>query len=155
MRNILTSLAVLVLLAVPATAAAQAPGGNAGVDEYTETIPGGGGSSPSADRDGSGPGGPLSPAQVAALEAEGADGAAAAALAQSTGPDRAQQGTERSNGEPAGDSAGGSIPGALGDAASGSDDGMGVALPIILSLALLAALGFVVARRSGGTATEA
>lgn len=157
----MTSLVVVALLVIPGTATAQGPGGNAGVDEYTETVPAGGGSNPSSDPGGGGSGGSgedaLTPAQVAALEEQGPDGAAAAQLAQSTGPDRAsdQRSGDNSGGvstQPSGESG---IVGALGDAADGSESGMGVALPIILGVALLGALGFLVARRSGGTPTGA
>ena len=38
----------------------------------------------------------------------------------------------------------------VGDLASGSDDGMGIVLPIVLAVAALAAIAFFAARRSRG-----
>lgn len=169
MRRICTLIAATALLvsAVPAMAMAQ---GNAGVDEYTETVPGAGGDKPSmgGGGDGSGEssgGGPLTPSQVAALEEQGPDGAAAAGLAQSTGPDskgtpggkegESFAGTEAPSGAPGSDTSGSGIPGAIGDLAGGSDSGMGLVLPIVLVAALLGAVAFVIARRGGGQAGPA
>jgi hypothetical protein len=180
MRITIASLAIVAVLAVPSTSAAQAPGG--GADQYSETFPGAGGNRPSngggsGGAGGSGGGqsdpssGPLTPAQVEALEAQGADGAAAAAAAQSSGPEGApgagedgkavggNQGSaaEGNSGSPAGegDSEGSGVPELVGDVASGSDDGMGPVLPIVLAVALIGAVAFLIARRGGGQAGRA
>lgn len=167
MRKVLTSLAVLALLALPGATVAHAQG-NAAVDEYSESTPGGGGNKPSNSGSGSGSSsgdassGPLTSAQIAALEAQGRDGAAAAALAQSTGPDGKGQNREGAGSagltggggaanEPtqAQDSGGPGITEAIGDLAGGSDSGMGPVLPIVLIAAVMGSLAFVVVRRRG------
>lgn len=151
---------MLLACTVPAAALGQ---DNAGVDEYSEQVPGGGGNQPSNPNAGGGgsggsgdpDGGPLTPAQVAALEAQGADGAAAASLAQQTGPDStagrggAGDGSAGGGGGSAADDGGG-LTEIAGNIAGGSDSGMGVALPLILGAALIGALAFVVMRRRGG-----
>ena len=129
---------------------AQAPGGHGAIEEYTETLPGPGGDNPTGESTDTGTGGSLSPEQVAALEAEGSEGANAAKAAQSTGPDRKGGGSDRA-GAPAPESDGGAgVVEVIGDLAGGDDSGMGVALPIVLGVALLGALAFVIARRGGG-----
>jgi len=171
MRKIMTSLVVVAMLALPSVTTAQAQG-NAGVDEYTEDVPGGGGNQPSGENGGSSgenggsgatsDGGPLTSAQVAALEAQGKDGESAAALAQSTGPDlkggkpgkgetngQAGAGTEAGASPTEPDSGGSGIGDAVGDLVNGPDSGMGVLLPIILGLTLIAAVAFFLIRRKG------
>jgi hypothetical protein len=142
--------AVLVALVVPAVSLGQ---GNAGVDEYTEEVPGAGGGKPSSGNTGGEDDptlGPLTPAQVSALDEAGIDGTAAAALAQATGPaggDQGNGGTPDDLG-PVDDSSG--VADVVGDLAGDSESGIGIMLPIVLALTLLAAVGFVLARRHGG-----
>jgi hypothetical protein len=162
---------IVAMLAVPGVAVAQAPG-NGGADEYTETLPGAGGNTPSNQGGGGSGGGesgaptasgPLTPAQVAALEAQDEDGAAAAALAEQSGPDRSGGEDTGAAGSDGSDTAGSDTAGSgtaddsgirevVGNVASGSDDGMGAALPIILAATLIGALAFLIVRRSGGRA---
>lgn len=139
-------LLALLLLAVPAAAQqVNAPPGNAGVDEYLETVPGAGGNRPSdagADRS------PLTPGARSELERQGADGRAAAELAEREGP-----AADKGSAKPAPvqslpqDDADDGLLGALGSAATGSDDGMGIWLPLLLVLSAVAALAAVVFQR--------
>ena len=155
-RRVVTVLAAAALaaLALPSLAMAQ---GNSGVDEYEEVLPSPGGEG--NDSDSGQPGaddssGPLTPEQVAALEEEGADGEAAAAPAQGNGADRdTGSGGDSANTTPAGSGADddSGVAGVVGDLASGSDDGMGVVLPIVLVVAALAAIAFFAVRRRGRT----
>jgi hypothetical protein len=149
--------AALGVMALPSLAMAQ---GNSGVDEYEEVLPSpGGGSDSDSDSGESGAdesSGPLTSEQVAALEEEGADGEAAAAVAQANGADRDPE----SGGDPASptstapaDDSG--VAEVVGDLASGSDDGMGIMLPIVLVVAALAAIAFFAARRSRGRTGKA
>lgn len=151
MKRILVALIALALTAIPASAVAQ---DNAAVDEYTESVPGGGGDTPS-NRDPQGGGSPLPPSVVESLEQAGPDGAAAATLAQSSGgpgqsDDQAGSlASSSSHGDRSGSSEGG-----FGSAVTelldpGSDSGLGVWLPIILGVAFLAAIAFTVIRRRG------
>jgi hypothetical protein len=165
MRKFLGLLVALsLILVVPAPVSAQE---NAGEDEYTEGVPGGGGETPNnQDPAGSGAGSPLPPSIASQFEDAGAAGVAAAALAES-GTQGASSGNA-SSGNSAGDagSAGaasqGDSPvanatedGGLTSAVKevldpGSDSGLGIWLPIILGLALAAALvaGFTRFRNS-------
>ena len=148
MRTSIALLAIFALFAVPGAAFAQGPGG---ADEYTETLPGAGGNQQSGS-------GPLTPDEVEALEAQGPDGAAAAEAAQATGPDAtagvggedtaAGDGDGSSAAASDGESGGAGITELVGDVAGGSDDGMGPVLPIVLAVALIGAVGFLIARRS-------
>ena len=149
MRRVLTVLIVAALGVCLPPAAALGQGG--GVDEYTEQLPGAGGGKPTSgggDDENSTGGGPLSPAAVDSLDELGSDGTAAAELAQTSGP-----GTAQSPGDSGGSDA--AVPdetsGAVdvGNLAGDSGDGVGIALPIVLALILLAAVGFVIVRRTG------
>ena len=157
MRNPMILLCALcALLALPALASAQ---GNAAQDEYTENVPGGAGDRPSDE----GGGGSLPPGTAQDLQALGADGAAAAALAAATGPDRREDGRGQRSGQGQGSDArldadggsGGGVGEIVNDIVVGSPDddgGMGFLLPLILGASLVAAIGFLLARRGGGGA---
>jgi hypothetical protein len=165
----IASLVIVAMLAVPGVAVAQAPG-NGGADEYIETLPGAGGNTPSNQGGGGSGGGesgaptasgPLTPAQVAALEAQDEDGAAAASVAQQSGRDRSGGEDTGAGGSDGSDTAGSGtadesgIREVVGNVASGSDDGMGAALPIILAATLIGAIAFLIVRRSGSRAGRA
>jgi hypothetical protein len=153
MRKAMTILAALGLMAValPTTALGQ---GNAGVDEYVENLPGPGGGDPTAGGgDSDDPGaGPLTPAEVASLKELGSDGAAAAALAQGSGPQDANDADNAGGSRPAssGDDDRSGAAEVLGTLTGNSDSGMGIALPIVLGATLVAALAFLLVRRSRG-----
>lgn len=152
-KSIILLCALCVPLAMPAAASAQ---GNAAQDEYTENVPGGAGDRPSNDAGSGAPGnGLLPPAAAEQLQALGADGEAAAALPQATGPDRRNERGEGSGAglETSGDSGGGGVGELVDDFVIGSEDdgGIGIMLPLILGASLLAAIGFALARRRGGT----
>ncbi|MGH2950598.1 MAG: hypothetical protein ACRDKX_00955 [Solirubrobacterales bacterium] len=126
MRRVLLAVAVAALVALPATAHAQLPADNAGVDQYTESIPGAGGDGQAGGGGGSGGGGSggdgsggggsggggasgsetsaggsvLPGSVIEQFEQAGLDGVAAAALANETAP----RGARRSgSGEGVGD----------------------------------------------------
>jgi hypothetical protein len=154
------SLAVIALLIAAAGVAAQ---DHSASDEYTENIPGVGGDSPSSDHTGGGGGvggedsSPLAPAVVEDLNASGADGQGAAALAEETAPahndgnsaNGTNPGGRGSSGRSHSDSGGG-IGGVVDQVVGTSDSGgMGIALPIILGAALVAAFLFLLARHRG------
>jgi hypothetical protein len=144
--SVLLALVCAVVLAPSAGAReVNAPPGNSGVDEYLETVPGGGGSQPT-NRD---PGrSQLSPAARKKLDARGADGRAAAELAERVDPASTGQATQPIPARvlPRGDGGGG-VLGALGSALSGGDDGSGIWLPILLVLATAAAVVVALRRR--------
>jgi hypothetical protein len=165
MKKLAAVLVALVIVALPAMASAQ---GGSGIDEYTEDVPGGGGGTPS--NDGNGGGAPLPGASQDALQEQGTDGAAAAELAESTGPGNGSGGGGGEGGgtgsdsgsgpagsptNPAstggGDSSGSGIDDVVVELAGGSEDGMGILLPIILGSVLVAAVAFVLIRRGGGS----
>ena len=133
---VITSL--LLALALPATAAAQSvPPGNSGIDQYQESIPGVGGNKPTNGPGATGSGGDapsvqtqISPSTVRKLDKLGPAGKETAAAAAAT----AQSAPNHSNTTSSGN----------------SDPGMGWVLPVILALALAAALGIVLMRRRGG-----
>lgn len=153
------------------------PPGNSGADQYAEGVPGADGNSPanggSSDggSEGTGETGGGLPSQVVnELEESGSDGAAAVtALGSSTpeGTGGAGTGGAGTNGAgnkgPAGvDAEAGSAigageadsdRGALGDLAdavvTGSDEGMGAVLPILLALVLLVGLTLAFLRKRG------
>ena len=141
---VLVLLAVL-SLAVPAAAQqVNAPPGNAGVDEYLETVPGAGGNRPTNRDTGRAP---LPAPARRALERQGTDGQAAADLAERTGPAPTQRDKQPAPAaQPPGGDRGGAL-GALGRAADGSDEGMGLVLPILLALSAAAALAALLVRR--------
>lgn len=143
MHRCTTAVAVLVAaLALAAPAGAQetnAPPGNSGVDEYLESVPEAGGNRPT-NRD---PGrSPLSAATRARLEQQGTDGRAAADLAERTEP-----GKQLSPGPAVARDDGGGALGALGRAAGGSDEGMGLWLPVLITLGAAGALAAMLLRR--------
>ena len=139
---------VVLALALPALAHAQAPQtnappGNSAVDEYLETVPGASGNArprPPAQ------GGDtvLSAAERARLERLGADGKTLADAIEATAPKSAT-----SDPGALGESAGRSPARELLDAVGGNDggSGMGIVLPAILVAALLAAIMLVLLRR--------
>lgn len=145
-----TLFAVLaILLGLASSAGAQevnAPPGNSAVDEYLETVPGATGNQPtnrSTDRSA------LPAAERRALERQGADGRAAADLAESVGP-RAAARTDAAEASgtaalPRADSGGVVDP--LRRAATGSEEGMGLWLPILLALGAIGAVAAVLWRR--------
>ena len=160
MRRLALSLCLLCLGgAAPAAAQEQiAPPGNAGVDEYLETIPEAGGNRAvrpgTGDREERSGGGALDSDTRRELESLGDDGREAARLADQT----AQRSEDAGSGPSTG--AGGAPSGAgldgrsgaglgtvLGQTVSAEDGGMGIALPAILLAALLAAVGLLVLRR--------
>ena len=150
-RRVITILtaAALVAASLPALAMAQ---GNSGVDEYEEVLPnpGGGNDSDAGDNVGDDSSGPLTPEQASALEEQGSDGAAAPAQ-ESGGAGNASSATDSadtSSGASSSDDDSG-VASVVGDLASGSDDGMGIVLPIVLVVAVVAAVGFLFARRRG------
>ncbi len=166
MKRISVLLAILAALALPGLAAGQGSGG----DAYSEDIPGAGGNQPSngdngANGSGGDSGGSAVPSDTdSGLAAEGEDGAAAAELAQATKPDGS--GTSATNGVDGTASSGGNAAAApdsdnsgigavVSDLAGGSDDGMGVLLPIILGSVLIAGAAFVYLRRTGGSTGSA
>jgi len=159
-------LAMLIALALPGAAVGQGSGG----DVYEEDVPGAGGNQPSSGNNGdngSGGGGSALPSDSGSqsgLAAKGEDGAAAAELAQSTSPGGSgssatggDDGTSLSGGEAAADpDTESSGPGGVAvDLLGGSDDGMGLLLPIILASVLVAGAAFVLIRRSGGSTGSA
>lgn len=143
---LLTVLIVGLGFAVPAGAQqVNAPPGNAGVDEYLETVPEAGGNRP-ATRDSGGS--RLSAGTRQRLAREGSDGRAAADLAARSGPQADEEEpsaavSRRNDG----------LVRPIVRAAGGSDDAMGLWLPILLALAAAAALAVVVLRRRCGSAT--
>src|SRR3954447_10678884 len=144
MRRMLVAL-MLAALALPAAAGAQVvPPGNSGVDQYQESVPGAGGDRPTGDgSSGSGNGSGradsagravsggesrIAPNTAKQLDKLGPDGKSTAATAAATAP------------PPSNDSSGDS--GSIGD----SGPGMGWVLPILLALALAAAVSIAVLR---------
>ncbi len=159
-RVVVLGLLALLAPAAPATAQRQvAPPGNAGVDEYLETVPGPDGNSPvdrnRRDRRA------LDPAVRRRLEAAGPEGRVAADVAEATAP-RRPGGSRRRGGSSAGSASpgvlldrggdGGGAPGAIARALTGSDDGgMGAGLPIVLLVSLAGAVALVLTRRTRRT----
>ncbi len=144
----MTILAALVLapVAVPTAALGQ---GNAGVDEYVEELPGAGGGKPDKGGGDDGGGGPLTPAQVTSLEELGSDGAAAAALAQGSGPRMTGRVTPATvTRRPPSVTSARASPTSWAPSTGDSESGSGVALPIVLVAALVAAVAFLLFRRS-------
>jgi hypothetical protein len=148
---------VAALLAAPTGVSAQpcgnqVPGGNAEVDEYTETVPGACGNEQPGGSDGSGgsdSGSSLPPAASQALAALGPAGQGVADFAEATAPDGG--GNDSGTGSEGSGSAGGSGASAVIDAAGGSDDGgLGIVLPLILGGVAVAGLTYAVMRRRGG-----
>jgi hypothetical protein len=150
-RRVITvlTLAALAAASLPALATAQS---NSGVDEYEEVLPNpGGGDNQGGGNDDST--GALSPDQVNDFEEAGPDGAATAELTQESTPESSSPSGGAANGtnSSSGDDSDGVVE-VVGDLAGGSDDGMGLLLPIVLGIAAVAAAGFVIARRNRGRA---
>jgi hypothetical protein len=153
--------AILGVLAIAGPAAASheiIPPDNSGVGQYTENVPGAGGDKPSDDLGGgSGSGGSgsgsagsdagLPPGTADALESQGPDGQAAANLAQATSPGRGEDGADRAGGDAPGADDGSAIGDVIGQLGASDSGGMGIALPIVLGLSLVAAAVLVLARR--------
>ena len=150
-------IAAAVCLALPAGAAAKIrpyiPPGNAGANEYVESVPTPTGNKPTTNVIEAPGAGSLTPATESALVATGPDGRRAAALANATAPPtlrhrrNRQHGTTTSgSGGPPGSGGGGSIgsssPGSAAGTVVESVFGLhgqgGAALPVILILAALA-----------------
>lgn len=176
---IIVSLVVFLGVALTPRAAqarTTAPPGNSGIDEYVEAVPdadgdrpasGGGGGAGSNSTGGGGSGGGLSPGAREGLESQGADGrATASALAGLPGgsdqttantPSDGRKSDGRSTrstdaGKQLGADSSGSPISAILRAATGSDKGMGIALPLILLVALIAAAGFMIRRHGRSSA---
>ena len=150
MTRAITALVVLAL-ALPALAHAQAPQtnappGNSAVDEYLETVPGATGNArPRTPTPGGSGGSALTAAERARLERLGPDGKTLADAVEATAPAKRAAAEVK----PDLDAAGGSPARELLDAVAGDDGGggMGLVLPAILIAALLAAITLVLLRR--------
>jgi hypothetical protein len=175
----LVLLSTLAFAAPAAASHETIPPNNSGANQYTENLPSAGGDQPTNDPvggseggdDGSagsgsddaaggagGSGSSLPPGAEAAfdsLSAKGAAGAAAAALARAGAPatgDRvggAQRAGSSEAGEIGGEGGGSFLEQLLQRLTSTDSDGMGILLPIILVLSVLAALLVALARRQG------
>lgn len=139
-------LSVLLLAAPAAAQQVNAPPGNSGVDEYLETVPGATGDRPSGSTERS----RLPPSARDELAREGADGRAAAELAE-RGAGTQDDATKATPSEALkrGKADGGGTVGTLGRAVSGSDEGMGVWLPLLLLVSAAGALAAVLFQRRG------
>jgi hypothetical protein len=151
------------VLPASAALAATAPPGNSEVNQYAETLPGGGGEN-TVNPPGSGPGGggggngsaqgqggaPVIPPKTQRqLDRLGPDGRAAAALAEANAP-QAPAGSQAQGGGAGGAGAGkgDSVVGAVSGALTGSDQGgMGAFLPIALFGVAGLGIGYALARR--------
>jgi hypothetical protein len=136
-------IAVWAMLAVPATAGAQAvPPGNSEADQYSETAPNDRGNAP-IDRAGGSEevtagdagGAFLSPEELRELAAQGADGRAAAELAAGGAPEG-----------PASREPGGEV-GGVSNAGGTDEQGLGLLLPLILAGVTVASLALALSRR--------
>ena len=151
MTRAITALVVLAL-ALPALAHAQAPQtnappGNSAVDEYLETVPGATGNTrPRAPAQAGAGASVLSAAERARLERLGPDGKTLADAVEATAPATKQSTSAKPD---VLESTGRSPARELLDAVGGNDDGggMGLVLPGILIAALLAAITLVLLRR--------
>jgi hypothetical protein len=162
---------LFVLLAVTATASAKpcsetrTPAGDSQADEYAEVIPGPcGDESPSAGPGGAGgsggsPEGILPQGTAEQLQSQGAGGKNAATLAENTTPGGGAQASGRGAGGADGGVTGRSVDVGSGGGAlsgifealsgeSGSDDGLGLLLPLALAATLLAGVAIWRVRRS-------
>ena len=153
MTRAITALVVLAL-ALPALAHAQAPQrnappGNSAIDEYLETVPGATGNQrPRAPAQGGTGPGVLSAAERARLERLGPDGKTLADAVEATAPTATQK--KRAERTPEVLEGTGRSPAREVLEAVGGDDGgsgMGLVLPAILITALLAAITLVLLRR--------
>lgn len=143
--------ATIAFALVPGSALAVklVPPGNSAANQYTETLPGPGGGSPSSEvKSGAPPAKVLGAANAARLEALGPEGQAAARLAATTAPHavgKGEPGGVKAAPVPSGSSGLGQVLRQLtGTSGSG---GMGLLLPLVIVLALGGSLGFFVARR--------
>lgn len=170
-RLVLTGLSAVMLVLAPSAVAQRgnAPPGNAGIDEYVESIPGAGGNQLPFGGDGGseGAGGPRTrgsrrgdPSPIGESAAElrslGRDGEAAAALALETAPRdlraRRRQGEDGRSGE---EEKGLGGPSGLARAMTGgADGGLGLLLPVTLAAALLCAIAARLVRRRRGFASS-
>ncbi len=168
-----------IAIAAPSGFAQEAiPPGNSGADQYGEGVPGGGGNNSSTgsftgSAGSSGRGGQgLPQGTVKQLQEAGPSGAAAVAALGSTVPSGTATPSTSANGQPgasgqpgAGGQAEGGQPGDGGSSGrggdgtlrnladsvlgTGSDGGMGAALPILLGVVLAGAVAIVARRRMG------
>jgi hypothetical protein len=157
-RRGIVPLLVLCALALPTAPAAAAPDtvppDNSAAAQYTEALPGAEGNRPSKalreKRGETAPEGALSKKEVRRLKALGKEGADAAELA-AAGADGGAAGGGAAGGQGGGASSdrdGSSGPGQILNAVTGfSDDGIGLLAPLLIALAMAAALAYAVARR--------
>ena len=155
MRRLAALIACLLGLTVPAVSAqAQtAPPGNSGIDEYVETAPSASGGRSTRGESGGG-GAPGAAATLPgdtrrALEAQGADGKRLAELLESEAANPRSSGAPRRSSAPLADGDGGdsAFEAIVQTATSGSSDGMGIVLPLILVGSLLLVLATALLRR--------
>lgn len=143
-------LSLLVTAGLSASPASAVPGGNAGVDEYTESIPGAGGNKASSG-DGGSPTSSLPTGIAQQLAGSGSLGEAIARAAVITSPQtKALRRAARKAAAAGSSKSGTSVPSAAAADASGvidpasalanSDDGSGPLLPILLGLIGLAGI---------------
>jgi hypothetical protein len=141
----------LALLPGTALAVKLVPPGNSAANQYTETLPGPGGNTPSSEAKGGAPAKVLGSSNAARLEALGPEGRAAARLAAATAPHpvgKGEPGGAKAAPVPSGSSGLGQVLRQLtGTSGSG---GMGLLLPLVIVLAVLAAVGFLITRRRTG-----
>lgn len=142
--TLVVALVVALGLAAPAIAQqVNAPPGNSAVDEYLETVPEAGGNQPTNSNNGRTP---LPAAARRALERSGPDGQAAADLAERGGADAAPQRQPPATAVTP-RAAGSGVVDPLRRAAGGSDEGMGLMLPILLAAGAIGAVMAVLWRR--------
>lgn len=161
MRILIALIATVALAALtPPLAAAS----GSGIDQYVEQVPGAGGNHTTGGGPGGGPGGgsngpssgSLPSATAQALNSQGSVGRAAAAVAAGSAPSKAHRqangGTKNKHKHaqagPGG--AGGVSPTGSGLVTSGGPTDIGIVLPLILGMSLLAALALAILRRDGG-----
>ncbi|HEX3905131.1 MAG TPA: hypothetical protein VH853_20015 [Polyangia bacterium] len=171
-RPLLAAIAVLLVAAAPASAGARdaVPPGHSGASQYTETLPTGGGETPTSSvhpggvggpGDGGGPGGgnsvggtsgatpEVTPTQALGahhakqLEKLGPEGKAAARLAASAGAPAAHAAASHGGGD--GSSPVKQVVGEL--TGTSSSEGMGILLPLLIVMTALVAVTFIFARR--------
>lgn len=141
--------AVTVLAPGSALAVKAVPPGNSAVNQYTETLPGPSGNTPSSEAKSRSPTAKaLGTSNAARLEALGPEGRAAAQLAAGSAPQAAgNDGSHVSRRAPGPrDSSGlGQVLRQLTGTSNSS--GMGLLLPLVIVLALVGSMAFFVARR--------
>ncbi len=162
--------ACIALLSLPGAALAArgtVPPGVSGAAQYTESLPGAGGEESTkamveAGQGGKGDGGgadgeaaeparTLGAENAEKLEALGPEGKAAAGLAAAGGGDKGPGGggSGGGGGETAAQSSGGSGVGQVVGQLSGSEgsSGMGLLLPLLIAMAVVASAGYLIGRR--------